>query len=184
MNTDARKLDLEAIAGAWWLLLLFGIAGIIAGIIVLAEPGISIVTLAWVAGIFLLVDGAFELVASLSHRTESRGSLAILAVLSIIAGLILVRHPIAGVVAVALLLGIWFVASGLARFVEAFGRSERHRIWDMLLAGLELIAGIVIVADPGIGVGALAIIVGIAFIVRGIATAMVGWALRSAASAH
>lgn len=58
------------------------------------------------------------------------------------------RHPIASVVAVGMLLGIWFVAFGLVRFVEAFSYIEQHRVWNLLVALVEVIAGIIIVSTP------------------------------------
>jgi uncharacterized membrane protein HdeD (DUF308 family) len=172
--------EAKGIVMGWWLVMLLGILGVSAGVIVLAWPEISLVTLAWVSGIFLLVDGVSELVVSLSRRAEGRGLLALLGALSVIAGLFLVRHPIAGVVAVALLLGIWLVVFGLVRFVEAFGRVERHRVWDLVIAAVEIIAGVIIVATPSIGVAALALIVGIGFVLRGLGTTMLAWALRDA----
>jgi uncharacterized membrane protein HdeD (DUF308 family) len=45
-----------------------GILGFIAGLIVLFQPGISLVTLAWVLGIWLIVYGTMEIVASFSVR--------------------------------------------------------------------------------------------------------------------
>jgi uncharacterized membrane protein HdeD (DUF308 family) len=100
-------------------------------------------------------------------------------VLSVVAGLFLVRHPVAGVVGIALLLGIWFVAFGLTRFVDAFDHSD-GRVWRFLLAGLEVVVGVIIVASPDIGVATLALIVGIGFLLRGIATAAIAWTLRAA----
>ncbi|HLZ72099.1 MAG TPA: HdeD family acid-resistance protein [Dehalococcoidia bacterium] len=168
----------------WWLVLLFGVASIAAGVIMLVWPGIGIVSLAWVAGIFLLVDGVFELLTALSPRSEGRGMLAILGALSVIAGLFLVRHPIASVAAIALLLGAWFIVMGAVRLVEAFGPFEGQRLWMLLVAVLELIFGIIVVSDVGIGVAALAAIVGIGFILRGLAMVMAGWTLRSLSSAR
>jgi uncharacterized membrane protein HdeD (DUF308 family) len=163
--------------GFWWLLLLVGVLSVAAGIIVLAEPGISLVTLSVVVGIFVLVDGIFEIAASISREAENRELLAILGVLSVIAGVILVRHPIAGVVAAALLIGIWLIAVGIVRFATAFER-PRNRLWQIVLGLLESIAGIVIVASPDIGVATLAILVGIAFILRGLGMTALAWALR------
>jgi uncharacterized membrane protein HdeD (DUF308 family) len=61
MTTPVTGLDLRRVVGPWWLWLLLGLVGIAAGVIVLAWPAISLLTLAVVSGIFLLVDGAFEL---------------------------------------------------------------------------------------------------------------------------
>jgi uncharacterized membrane protein HdeD (DUF308 family) len=173
----ASDRDLERFTGAWWLLLLAGVLGIAAGVVVLVWPGISLVSLAWVTGIFLIADAIFEFAAALGRRTDGRGVLALLGVLSLVTGILLVRHPIAGVLVIAMLLGIWLIAFGVVRFVETFGRAE-HRTWNLVLAVLEVVAGIVIVAIPDIGVGTLAVVVGIAFVLRGIATAAIGWALH------
>ena len=167
----------RALKWAWWLLLLTGLLGIAAGVIVLAEPGISLATLAVVTGIFLLVDGIFEITSAILGGVPNRGLLALLGVVTAIAGVILIRHPIGGVVAIALLLGLWLIISGFVRLMRVFDDAE-GRGWNLLLSALELIAGIVIVASPDIGVATLALLVGISFIARGITMCMVAWMLR------
>src|SRR3954471_1494108 len=161
---------------SWWLLLIAGLLGIAAGIIVLVEPAISLETLAVVAGIFLLVDAIFEIVAAIAGAVPNRGMLALLGVLSAIVGVLLIRHPINGVVAIALLLGLWLIAFGIVRAMRAFDVSE-HRALNLLLAALEVVAGVIIVSSPGIGVATLALLVGISFIARGITMCMVAWML-------
>ena len=176
------EMAFEQFVREWWVELLLGIAAIVAGVIVLAQPGISLVTLAWVGGIFLLVDGVFEVIAALSRRAEGRGMLALFGVLIIIVGLMLVRHPIGGVVAIAMLLGIWFVAFGTIRFVDALDRPEL-RLWNLFLAVVEVIVGVIIVSSPDIGVGTLALIAGIGFVLRGIGMVTLAWMMRSASRA-
>jgi uncharacterized membrane protein HdeD (DUF308 family) len=179
IDSTSSATALERIAGAWWVLLLLGLLGIAAGVIVIALPGISLTALAWVSGVYLLFDGLLHVVASLSRQAQNRGLTALFGVLSVVAGLFLVRHPIAGVVGIAVLLGIWFVAFGLVRFIDAFDRPE-GRTWQLLLAVLEVIVGVIIVASPDIGVASLALIVGVGYLLRGIATAAIAWGLRSA----
>jgi len=132
-----------------------------------------------VAGIFLLIDGVFEVVVSLGRQQDGRAMAALLGIVSIIAGLFLVRHPIVSVIAVGLFLGVWLVVVGVARFVEAFGASDRHRLWSVVLALLEIAAGVVIVSSPDLGVATLALIVGIVFVFRGIGICAVALGLRS-----
>lgn len=177
--TLIRREDLSSFGDGWWLAVLLGVASIIAGVIVIAVPNISLVTLAWVAGVFLLVDGVFELAGSFGSGVRDRALLVLLALLSIVAGLFLIRHPVESVVVVALLLGGWFVAVGILRFIEAFDRAERQSVWNVVVAVLEIIAGVVIFAWPGIGVITLAVVTGLFFILRGIVLAGLGWALRS-----
>jgi uncharacterized membrane protein HdeD (DUF308 family) len=178
---DTRSLP-GALTGAWWLFLLLGVLGVVAGIIVLVVPKDSLATLAVVSGIFLLVDGIFELVSTLGRGVEHRGLLIVVGVLSVIAGVILVRHPFTAVVAFALLVGVWLITVGIIRVFEWFGGPERG-VWGIVVAVLEVLGGIVIVAIPGIGLATLAVLIGIAFILRGVAMSAIGWELRRLRSA-
>lgn len=164
----------------WWLFPLVGGLSVAAGVIVLVAPAISLVTLAAVSGIFLLVDGVVEVLWSLFDSVENRGLIAVLGVVSAIAGVILIRHPVRSVVAIALLVGLWLIVAGVTRLIRAFGES-RQGPWSVLLALLEMIAGIVIVSSPGIGVATLALLVGISLIARGIGLSTAGWLLHNVA---
>jgi len=48
-------------------------------------------------------------------------------------------------------------------------------VWNIVLALLEIAAGIVIVSSPPIGFATLALLVGIAFIANGVVTFALGW---------
>lgn len=177
MAESNTAMDARNLTWGWWLVVAVGILSVIVGVIFVFKPGNSIATLAVIAGIFLLVDGILELVSSFLRSTPDRGMVAVLGVLSAIVGVLLIRHPVGGVTFVALLIGLWLIAVGVIRFVSAFGEDE-HRLWYALLGGFELIAGIVIVADPSIGYATLAILVGIAFILNGVGLTALGWGMH------
>ena len=185
MTETIPEAEVREASSGWWLVVLVGLLSVVAGVIVLAKPGDSLATLAVIAGIFLLADGILELAVSLLHSTQSRGAIAVLGVITAIAGVLLIRHPIQGVTAIALLIAIWLIAVGVVRIVAAF-EIEAHRGWNLIAGAVELIAGIVIVSDPNIGFTTLALLVGIAFIVNGMGMFGLGWsmhALRRAAEA-
>ena len=171
--------ELREVTWGWWLALLMGVISIIAGIIVIAKPSNSLATLAVIFGIFILVDGIVELVASLSSRTLNRGAMAVLGVISVIAGVLLIRHPLGGVRAVALLIGIWLIAAGVVRFIAAFEAPD-NRLWRIGVSLVLAAFGIAIVASPHIGYSTLAVITGIGFICYGIGMTALGWAMRRA----
>ena len=160
--------------GGWWLLGIVGVLSVVAGVIILFKPSESLATLAVIAGIFLLLDGILELADSAIRSTPNRGLVAFIGVLSAIAGVLLIRHPIGGVAAVALLIGIWLIAVGVIRFATAFEEYE-NRAWHALAGVIEVIAGVVIVANPDIGFGTLALLVGLGFIFNGIGMLALGW---------
>jgi uncharacterized membrane protein HdeD (DUF308 family) len=178
MNETLYQEEVKELTWGWWLVLLVGLLSIVAGVIILFKPGGSLATLAVIAGIFLLVDGILELASSFMRSTPSRGMTALFGVLTAIVGVLLIRHPIGGVAAVALLIGLWLIAIGVIRFVTAFEEPE-HRAWHAFAGVLELIAGIVIVANPNIGFATLAILVGIGFIMNGIGMTALGWGMHS-----
>lgn len=177
MSEDALAREVSEVTRSWWLVAVMGVLSVVAGIVVLAKPGDSLATLAVIAGIFILVDGLAELVAALATRTEGRGLVAVLGVLSVVVGLLLIRHPIHGVTAVALLLGLWLVAAGVVRLIGAFEEPEHRgrRIASALVLG---VAGVVIVASPHIGYATLALVAGLGFIAYGLSLLVLGWSLR------
>ncbi len=50
----------------------FGIVMLIGGIVILAQPALSLVTLAWVVGIWLIVIGIYEIIASFILRNKTK----------------------------------------------------------------------------------------------------------------
>ena len=179
MVETTSEAELDQVSWGWWLLVTVGLLSVVAGVIILFKPGDSLETLAVIAGIFLLIDGIFELAVSFMSSTRNHGMVALLGALTAIVGVLLIRHPIESVEAVALLIGLWLIAIGVIRFATAFDEPD-HRGRYALAGAIELVAGIVIVANPDIGLTTLAILVGIAFIFNGLGLAVLGWGLHGA----
>jgi uncharacterized membrane protein HdeD (DUF308 family) len=156
-----------------WGLIILGVLCVVAGVIVLAEPH-SLATLAVISGIFLVVDGIFDVVAAVFGGPDGRALRVVFGVVCGVIGIILIRHPTQSVVAIALLVGLWFVIAGVLRIVTAVVERPR-RFWMVVLGAVELLAGIVIVSSPDIGVATLALLVGLGFILRGLMLCVVAW---------
>ncbi len=169
--------ELRPATSLWWLLVLVGLAALGVGIFFVVSPHETLTTFAVVAGIFLLVDGALALIASLFGRGEGRGLLAVIGVLSVIAGLILIKHPFNTLVVFTMIVGVWFVVAGVVRFVTSFSQPE-GRGGSIAIALLDIIAGAVILAWPDLGLSTLAVIIGIVLIVRGVLFIAAGWEMR------
>jgi uncharacterized membrane protein HdeD (DUF308 family) len=169
---------MRSLTWGWWLALVIGALSVVAGVIVILKPSNSLTTLAVVTGIFILVDGILELAAAVIGDTENRGLFAVIGALSVIAGVLLIRHPLGGVKAVALLLGIWLIAAGVVRFIAAFA-VPGNRLWRIVVALVLAIFGIVIVSSPHIGYATLALLTGLCFICYGIAMLAVAWAMHA-----
>jgi len=50
----------------------FGLVMLIGGVVVLSQPALSLVTLAWVVGIWLIIIGIYEIIASFVVRNQTK----------------------------------------------------------------------------------------------------------------
>jgi uncharacterized membrane protein HdeD (DUF308 family) len=164
---------LSAFRWVRWGFVVLGVLCVIAGVIVLFEPH-SLATLAVISGIFLVLDGIFEVVAGVVDGPDGRALRVVFGVVCGVIGIILIRHPTQSVVAIALLVGLWFIIAGVLRVVTSVVDRPR-RFWMAVLGGVELLAGIVIVSSPDIGVATLALLVGLGFILRGVMLCATAW---------
>jgi uncharacterized membrane protein HdeD (DUF308 family) len=170
----------EWIAEKWWVFVLLGGAAIIAGVLALAYPDITLRALGVILGAYLLVWGALTLTAAFAPGTP--GPLGVLRVLvgfiGILAGLICLVRPGASLLALLIAFSFWFVLIGIADLVRAM-ESATNRGWIALLGLVSIAAGVVILGNPDIGLTTLALLVGIGLLVRGTLEIIVGVALRA-----
>ena len=165
--------------GSIWvprLTVVLGVLGTVAGIVVLTRPSDSLETLAVITGIFILVDGIVDIASAIARRAQDRSFAGLVGLLDLMIGALLIRHPLTGVVATALLIGLWLIAAGMLRVLVAIAYEE-HRFRRLAAAAVLAFAGILIVASPHLGYKTLAIVTGIGFIGYGIATVLLGVAL-------
>jgi uncharacterized membrane protein HdeD (DUF308 family) len=177
MSADAGR-ELRPLTSLWWLPLVFGVAALGVGIFFVVSPHETLSTFTAIAGIFMLVDGLIAIAGSVFGSGEGRGLLALIGVLSAIAGLILIKKPFETLVVFTLIVGVWFVVAGIVRAVSAFD-SREARGGNLLIALLDIGAGVVILAWPDLSLATLAVIIGIVLIVRGALFIVAGWQLRT-----
>jgi uncharacterized membrane protein HdeD (DUF308 family) len=169
--------ELRPITTLWWLPALFGVVTCGVGVFFVVSPHETLSTFTVIAGIFLLVDGVLAIFGSIFGEGEGRGLLALIGVLSAIAGLVLIKKPFDTLVAFTLIIGVWFVVAGIVRFVVALA-SREGRGGNIVTAILDVIAGIVVLSWPDLGLATLAVIIGIVLIVRGALFIVAGWQLH------
>ena len=169
----------------WGWVLFFGVITVVLGILALAWPGHTLIAIAVVFGVQLVVMGIFRFVASFAYPDLSGGTrvlYALLGVLSLIIGLYALRHVLITIVALALLLGIFWVVNGTTELFTAISQRElRGRGWNIFSGILGIIAGIILLVYPAISVLTLAIVVSIWLIVYGMMLISVAFQTRSLA---
>jgi uncharacterized membrane protein HdeD (DUF308 family) len=99
--------------------------------------------------------------------------------LLIVIGVVLIRHLHLTVALIGLIIGLSWIVQGVAALVVSFtGDSREGRGWWIFFGIISLIGGIVITAVPVESVTALAVLVGIWFIVQGLFEIVGGFMLR------
>jgi uncharacterized membrane protein HdeD (DUF308 family) len=166
----------------WWVPVLVGVLAIIAGILALVWPGPTLLLIGICFGVWLLFAGAGNLVMAFSASglsTFLRVMEALLGVLSLLAGLILIARPEASVAAIAFVLAFWFLIIGFLQLARGISVPD-HRVFNIAFGLLGIAAGIIILAQPGIGVVTIVWVVSITFILNGVLGIALGFSLRSA----
>jgi uncharacterized membrane protein HdeD (DUF308 family) len=179
--------DIVARVGRHWVwALAFGLVTLLIGIAALAWPNRTLLVVAVLFGIQLIVMGMFQFaraIASDDLTGATRALLALLGLLSLIIGLYAVRHILLTLVALALLLGIfWIVSGAMELFVALSHRQMSHRGWNALMGFISTLAGIVVLVYPGISLLTLAIVLSVWLIVFGVMQIMVAFQIRSLSS--
>jgi uncharacterized membrane protein HdeD (DUF308 family) len=185
MTTPVRRDigdELGRIGRHWGWLLFFGILMVIAGVFAVAWPGPTVVVLAILFGIQILVSGIFSFINAFA--TDESGGMrvwnVIIGILGIVIGLYAIRHIIVSVVALALLIGIYWVAYGISQIYSAIAHQEApHRGWMGFIGALSVVAGVIVFVWPGISLVTLAFVLGFWLIVYGIMEIAVAFRVRS-----
>jgi uncharacterized membrane protein HdeD (DUF308 family) len=185
---DQEPTDLFSELGRHWgWVLAYGVLTLLAGIAVLAWPSETLLVIAVLFGIQLIISGIFRFVGALASDDLTGGTrvmLALLGVLSIIIGLWAVRHAVLTLVALIVFLGIFWVVNGLIEIFAALShRDMPDRGWSVLMGVLSAIAGIIVLAYPGLTLVGLAVILGIWLLVFGILEIVAAFRLRRLADA-
>jgi uncharacterized membrane protein HdeD (DUF308 family) len=169
--------QVEPIAQNWWLFLVLGLVSIVAGVLAIAYPDITLLAVGIFIGVALLFVGALNIVEAISGDVESRTLNAILGVLAVVAGLICLRRPGESLLALIVVLGIYLVVSGGIEFVRSFATLE-DRALRMGLAIIDVILGILILSLPELSLVTLAVLFAISLLVRGVFACWLAFRLR------
>ena len=186
MVTQLRRDPADMVAGIgrhWGWVLAFGIITLAVGVIVLAWPSETLVVVAVLFGIQLIVMGIFRFVAAFAAGDVGGGTrvlYALLGVLSLIIGLYAVRHVLITLLALALLLGIFWIVSGAVELFTALShRGMEGRGWGIASGILGILAGIVVLVYPAPSLLVLALVLGIWLLVFGIMEIVAAFRIRS-----
>jgi uncharacterized membrane protein HdeD (DUF308 family) len=165
---------------AWRPPLIVGGLNLIAALVVLIAPHTSLLLVALILGIYLVIAGVL-VVASAAEPGPGRWLLVALGVLAIIAGIFVIVRPGSAVHGVRIVFGIYLVISGITHLLAAT-RDDSDRVVEFLRGALGLIAGLVFLFAPKLGLTALALFLGVYLLVQAAVDVTIAWFLHREAS--
>jgi uncharacterized membrane protein HdeD (DUF308 family) len=179
MSAHSTSDPLAELRGAGWVVIAAGAISIVAGLLAIVYPDITLLALAIFAGINLILMSALSLVDAFSPNADggAKALSAVLGVLGLIAGLVILRRPGESLLALVLVLGIWLVVSGAVHLFRAIEGVEGRGL-QTLAAICEIVLGVLILSLPDLSLRTVAILAGIGFVLRGALAVYAGWRLH------
>jgi uncharacterized membrane protein HdeD (DUF308 family) len=170
------------LARNWWAVATRGALAILFGLLTLTRPRSGLLAIVLVFGAYAIADGVLNLVsaARAGKRQESWGVLAVAGLAGIASGIVAFAWP--GITALALLylVGAWAIVVGAFEIGAAvrLRRVIKHE-WALgLLGALGVVFGVMLFAQPLIGLYALVIGVGLYALASGVTMLVLGFRLR------
>lgn len=154
----------------WWVVLIEGIAILLIGILLITSPGLTTLVIVQFLGFFWLISGILSLASLFMDRTLWGWKL-LSGILAILAGLLVVRHPLWSAVLIPTILVLFLAIDALimggVKIIHAFQGAG----WGTgIIGAIDIAFGIILLMAPVIAALVLPIVVGVFAVAGGIAT--------------
>jgi len=155
-----------------------GVLAIVLSILVLVHPGMTVVSIVYLAGIVLIIVGIERIISGIFVANKSRWGTVGLGVLALIFGSIAVGYPVHAAVFVIIILGVGLLFAGISHVVNGIGNKESPgwaRGFSIGAGALAIALSFLVIASPYAGAVFVSLFLGIALLIIGIEVIAVGW---------
>lgn len=166
---------------SWKSLVIRGVIGLIAGVLILIWPINSVSVLAFIWGLWALFDAVASFIGAFDSGVSggNRVLLVLMGIVSAIAGVIAVVNPGLTAVVLTWVLGIWLIVQAIFQLIGAFSSSVQIPKWLLVVGALlSGLLGVLFLANPGTGALAVTLTLGILGIIWGIIFIVTGFQVR------
>ncbi len=182
-EVTAEERDILRVIGkSWGWVLFFGVVTLVLGVLVVLKPRDTIYAFAILLGIWLFVAGLFRIVMAIADSEDSGGArwlMALLGLISVVVGILFLRHTEETVTTLAFLIGLFWVIGGIIEFFTAYtDTGSPARGWRIAMGVLAFAAGVVTLVVPHLTLATLAVIMGIWLILYGLLEIALAFQLR------
>lgn len=154
--------------GTWQGAALMGAVTLVLGIVVAVNPSTSINVVAVLIGVLVVISGLFHLIRALDRDATSRGWTAVIGIAFVVLGVLLIRHLHLTRALIALVVGLVWIAQGVAELVTAADGDQPGRAWSLVFGIISVAGGVVVLSFSTASLNALAVLLGVWFIAMGI----------------
>jgi uncharacterized membrane protein HdeD (DUF308 family) len=152
----------------WWVFLLQGFAGIIIGLMLITEPGATLVALTTVLGFCWLITGVLALVQVFVDRATPWIWSLLAGLVGILAGLFVLRHPLVAALTVPTVLVIILGIQGLViGAVQIIGGFKGGGIGPFILGAINVLVGVLLLGSPLAAALAVPLVFGVLLLIQG-----------------
>jgi uncharacterized membrane protein HdeD (DUF308 family) len=164
-------------------LILLGALGVIAGILAIAWPGVTILALVILFAVYAFIGAGLQTMRAFS--SGGAGPVVahlLLALIDLGAGVIALVWPGPTAVVLVLVVAIWAFIAGFAEIFAAFasGESAGTRAMFIVTGLISIALGVVLSSRPDIGALTLALLFGLFSLIYGVSQIVLGVQLRQA----
>jgi uncharacterized membrane protein HdeD (DUF308 family) len=148
-----------------------GVITIILAIYAIVYPGITLVTLVWILAIIFLIVGIEKVLSGIFIPSGSRWGTIGLGILVIIMASIALAYPVGTTVALFLFLGLALLFQGIAMIIHGFGDKTQRgwsRGFSIGVGVLAIIVGVLMIVSPFFGAALAGLIIAIVLLIVGI----------------
>ncbi|MGE0527125.1 MAG: HdeD family acid-resistance protein [Bdellovibrionales bacterium] len=143
----------------WKWILARGLLALGCGVVAILYPRATVVALAFLFGIYVLLDGILAIMAGWTHRADNKywWALGVAGLIGIAAGAYALAYPPIALLAMIIMGSVWAIAAGVVQIYAAV-TLRGHSAGSVLLgiAGLiSVLFGMAMAVWPGLGVLAL-----------------------------
>lgn len=163
-----------------------GVVAIILGILAILMPFVAGASAMLLLGVVVLAAGIVRIIWAFGSDSVGKGLLKFgIGMLTLLAGIVLLAHPLFAMVVLTIVLAIYFVLDGIAEIVAGIKRRPGLGwIWMLIGGVISILLGIFIWRQfPLSGIWAIGILLGIKLFFIGLMMITAGSVMRSAAKA-
>jgi len=166
----------------WGLVLLQGIVSIIFGLLLLLATGMTVTAVVIFLGAYWLVMGVIGIIGIFVGYTRAHWGWALFGgILGIIAGILILGHPLTSAVIVPAVLVMILAGLGIVMGIVAIIQGAMGAGWAAIVIGiLSIILGVLIFIAPLVATFILILMLGVFLIIGGIAAMVGAFQIRSA----